>query len=241
MRIAIIDDKETDREYLQQMITSCFQEAGFPIGQTECFESGKEFLLHFKPGTYDMIFLDIYMNGINGIETAEQIRSQDSYTKLIFISISNDFASESYAVHADYYLLKSYEKKDFFRIFTRLNLTDFRKKRMVTLPGGRQILLHNILYTSFLGHYVTINQACAPALRIRCTQKDFEACLLPYPDFITCTRGMIVNLNEVSCLNSDHFVMNNGEHVPISRRRYPEIKQTYSDFLIAKIRREEPS
>lgn len=241
MRIAIIDDKETDREYLQQMITSCFQEAGFPIGQTECFESGKEFLLHFKPGTYDMIFLDIYMNGINGIETAEQIRSQDSYTKLIFISVSNDFASESYAVHADYYLLKPYEKKDFFRIFTRLNLTDFRKKRMVTLPGGRQILLHNILYTSFLGHYVTISQACAPALRIRCTQKDFEACLLPYPDFITCTRGMIVNLNEVSCLNSDHFVMNNGEHVPISRRRYPEIKQTYSDFLIAKIRREEPS
>lgn len=50
---------------------------------------------------------------------------------------------------------------------------------------------------------------------------------------------MIVNLNEVSSLNSDHFVMSNGERVPISRRRYPEIKQAYSDFLIAKIRRED--
>lgn len=241
MRIAIIDDTETDREYLQQMITSCFQEAGFPIGQTDFFKSGEEFLLHFKSGTYDMIFLDIYMSGINGIETAKQIRSEDSDTKLIFISVSNDFASESYAIHADYYLLKPFGKKDFLRIFTRLNLTDFRKKRMVTLPGGRQILLCNILYTSFSGHYVTIHQAYTPALRIRCTQKDFEACFLPHSDFITCTRGMIVNLNEVSCLNSDHFVMSNGEHVPISRRKYSEIKQTYSDFLITKIRREEPS
>lgn len=239
MNIAIIDDIEADREYLRQMITSCFQESGFPIGRIECFESGEDFLPGFKPDTYDMIFLDIYMKGINGIETAGQIRRQDSDTKLIFISVSNDFASESYDVRADYYLLKPYDKKDFSRILTRLNLTDFRKKRMVTLPGGQQIFLRHILYTSFLGHYVTIYQTYPPILRIRCTQKEFEACLLPYPDFITCTRGMIVNLNEVSSLNSDHFVMSNGERVPISRRRYPEIKQAYSDFLIAKIRRED--
>lgn len=241
MRIAIIDDIQTDREYLQQMITSCFPEAGFPIGQIECFETGEAFLLHFEQGTYDMVFLDIYMNGINGIETAEQIRRQDTDTKLIFISVSNDFASESYAVHADYYLLKPYDKKAFSQIFTRLNLTDFSKKRIVTLPGGQQILLHDILYTAFSGHYVTIYQTSRPALRIRCTQKEFETYLLPYPDFISCTRGMIVNLNEVSSLGPDHFVMTNEDYVPISRRRYPEIKQAYSDFLIAKIRREGPS
>lgn len=241
MRIAIIDDVQTDREYLQQMITSCFQESGFPIGQIECFESGEDFLLRFKPETFDLIFLDIYMNGINGIKTAEQIRSQDTDTKLIFISTSNDFASESYAVHADYYLLKPYGKKDFFRVLSRLNLTDFRKRRMVTLPGGHQLLLRSILYTSFLGHYVTIYQTDSHTLRIRCTQKEFETYLLPYPDFISCTKGMIVNLNEVSSLHSDYFVMSNGDRVPISRRKYQEIKQTYSDFLIAKLRREEQS
>lgn len=236
MRIAIIDDIKTDRDYLFDMIKSGFEDSGFPIHQITGFESGEEFLSSFEPDTYDLIFLDIYMKEINGIETAKQIRSLDAETRLVFISVSNDFASESYAVHADYYLRKPYGKKEFAQLLTRLNLLSLEKRRLFTLPNGLSILLRSILYTSFSGHYVTIYRVSEPVLQIRCTQKEFERRLLPYSGFVLCTKGMIANLNEVSKLNENYFVMTNGDHVPISRRKYPEVKQAYSDFLIEKLR-----
>lgn len=240
MRIAIIDDRKTDREYLSEMIYNCFRESDLSVSLITAFDSGELFLQDYEKGKYDLIFLDIYMpEGNNGIETARKIRETDSNVKLVFATVSNEFASESYAVAASYYLRKPFDHADIKQMITRLHLTEQETLETLTLPNGQILPLRSIVYTSFSGHYVTIHLISGEQLHIRYTQRDWENLLIAFPGFILCTKGIIVNLNEVKRLEATLFVMNNNDYVPISRRKYQAVKQTYSDFLIKKARRRE--
>ena len=110
MKIAIIDDLPTDQNTLLTVLPSCFQELGFSIIKLDIFSSGEALLETFQTGSYDILFMDIYMSGITGMETAQRIRELDTSVKIVFISTSNEFAAESYEVHADFYLLKPYSR-----------------------------------------------------------------------------------------------------------------------------------
>lgn len=236
MKIAVVDDIKTDRDKLSAIARVKFLERGFPVTVINSFDSGDALLEQFKAGRYDFIFLDIFMDGTNGIETAKKIRGQDRSVKLIFITYSNDFASESYDVQADYYLLKPYGDKDITRMLENLELSDFEAKRILALPDGQSVLLCSIIYTSFSGHYVTIHRNFGGPVRVRCTQSAFEHLLLSHYGFILCTKGILVNLREVYELDSNMFLMQNGEHVFISRRKYADVKKAYYDFLFQKTR-----
>lgn len=60
-------------------------------------------------------------------------------------------------------------------------------------------------------------------VQIRCTQKNFEKIIGPYPQLISSFKGVIVNLEQVDGIEEDRFRMKDGEFVPISRRKYGEI------------------
>lgn len=124
-------------------------------------------------------------------------------------------------------------------MIARLHPGGLENQETLTLPGGQTLSLISIVYSSFSGHYVTIHLISGEQLHIRYTQRDWESLLLAFPDFILCSKGIIVNLNEVKRLEATLFVMNNNDYVPISRRKYQTVKQTYSDFLIQKARRRE--
>lgn len=237
MRIAIIDDNKEDRDSLKEIIKKVFFDFGYSIDTINIYEDGQSFLENFVKDKYNFIFLDILMNTLNGIKIAKAIREKDKYSKLIFTSISNDFASESYYVHADGYLLKPIHMNDLSQVMEKFNLSDIYHQRMIHLPTEKTLFIHSILYTSFYGHYVTIHCKNQKQIKIRCTQKEIVQCFSLYSDFVTCTKGMIVNLNYVSQLNDDHFTMINGDMIPISRRNYQNVKQLYSDFWIDKIRK----
>lgn len=232
MRSAIIDDKKEDREYLRDMI-----EKYFPNSHIALFENGEALIQDFAKGQYDLIFLDIYMEGPRGIEIAKRIRELDEDVRLVFVSVSNDFASESYAVSASYYLKKPFSDTDVQRMTVRLCPEKAENRTAITLPNGKSLSLHTIIYTSYFGHYVTIHLTSGGQIQIRCTQKNWENLLLIYPSFILCTKGVIVNLEQVNKLENKLFIMKNNDYVSISRRKYPEIKQIYFDFLIEKTRK----
>lgn len=238
MNIAIVDDCESERDSLALMIQVVLQEKGFTVQKIDCFDNGEDFFDQFKIGRYDILFIDIYMNHMNGIEVSKKIRSMDSHVRLVLVSSSNDFASESYRVKADYYLLKPVAADQLADALNRMSMQEYHKRKMITLPGDKTVLLQSILYTSYFGHYVSIHIKNDDIVKVRMTQQMFEEILLPYPEFVVCTKGMLVNLNEVSRLESNCFLLSNGETVPISRRNYSKIKKNYSDFLIEKIRKD---
>ena len=125
MNIAIVDDRKTDSDRLVGFIDTYAEQHRLQWGAMDRFSSGEDFLGAFTPGKYDLIFLDIYMDGITGMETAKRIRQTDHDCRIIFITTSPEFAVESYNVNASFYLLKPIGKDGVFPPSTG---ADFRRQ-----------------------------------------------------------------------------------------------------------------
>lgn len=106
MKIAIVDDLKLDAEQLSHLILSYMKEHRIPTAAPEIFPNGETFLASFTVGSFDIVFLDIYMDGLSGMETAQKLRTLDASCRIVFVTTSPDFAVDSYDVNAAFYLLK---------------------------------------------------------------------------------------------------------------------------------------
>ena len=88
MNIAIIDDLKTDSDRLVELINTYMEQHRLQCRTMDLFSSGEAFLVTFTAGKYHLIFLDIYMDGITGMETAKRIRQTDHDCRIIFITTS---------------------------------------------------------------------------------------------------------------------------------------------------------
>jgi len=136
MRAAIIDDREDDRAVLFRELDSVLREKGYTVENIDTFTGGEEFLESYEKGKYDLIFFDIYMEGMNGIQAASEVRKSDRDVRLVFVTTSNDFAAESYSLRADYYLLKPFVHDDIVKALTIIDLADYERQRVVTFADG---------------------------------------------------------------------------------------------------------
>ena len=233
MKVAVVDDSMEDRELLAGTAEETLCALG--QGQTflQLFPSGEMLLKDFQPGKYELVFLDIFLEegALNGIGTAERLRALDSRVKLVFVTTSNDFASESYAVRADGYLLKPISRKALEGLLGRMLAAKEESETTVTLPDGQTVPARAILFTTCAGHYVT--------LTLRATQNAMAELLLACPDFVACNKGTLVNLSAVARLEEGRLLMSNGEYLPLSRRRAAEVKKAYFDYQIDDFRRGE--
>ncbi|MDO4648180.1 MAG: LytTR family DNA-binding domain-containing protein [Eubacteriales bacterium] len=233
MRIAIVDDNVNETAQLVSFLERQLDEKS----EWFCFPDGESFLLAWNPHDFDIIILDIYMKEILGIDVAKEIRKKDAEVCIVFCTTSNEFASESYEVEAGYYLRKPITEEGISLMLRKLNLEALKQTLSVTLSQGQRVLLQDILHTECSGHMITIHRKTDCALRVRMTQKNLEALLCQYPEFVSCSKGVIVNLNEVSCVNEYGFLLYNQTVVPISRRKMKEMKDAYADFLFQKLRK----
>ena len=78
----------------------------------DTYESGEEFLESGK--NYDLLFLDIDMKGMDGIETARKIRLRDKKLKIVYVTAYREYAGKAFSVHAFGYLLKPVKKERLF-------------------------------------------------------------------------------------------------------------------------------
>ena len=107
MHFAIVEDLAMDQEHLIRLIQENFKKYN-ETADFDCYESGEDFLEHFRPGLYHAVFMDIMLNkaGLNGIETSEKLRSIAERIPLIFITSERDYSLQGYRVHPLDYLLK---------------------------------------------------------------------------------------------------------------------------------------
>lgn len=238
LRIAITDDLNSEREKLSSAIAAPFEKVGLAIGNIDEFTSGEALLRQFSAGKYDLIFLDIYMGGISGVETAKRIRSIDKNVMLVFVTTSNKFASESYAVKANFYLLKPIRSDSIKQLAETLAQQMQNTRSVAALPDGTVIPLSSLVYTSCSGHYVNVYLVGSEPLKIRTTHKIMYEALSKYEGIISCNKGVLVSLANVAKLDGENFTMINGDTVPISRRKMTQIKNDYTRFVLNRIHSE---
>ena len=117
MNIAIVDDIPEETEPLKEYLAEYASVNKLDFSLEE-YESAEALLEDYRPFRYTMIFMDIYMEGMTGVEAAKKIRLTDSDTFLIFLTNSLEFMPEAFSLHAFEYMEKPV-KRD--RIFTILD------------------------------------------------------------------------------------------------------------------------
>lgn len=239
MRIAIVDDLAREAETLRRSIMTYIQASHAPAPDIVLFESGEALLADCREdgAVYDLVFMDIFMEGMTGISAAESLRHDfGSNLQLVFVSSSNDFAAESYRLRADYYLKKPYTDEDIRHMFSCLDLAEFRKNRYVTLPKTGRVMLSQIIYTEYHQHVITLFLEDGSTRKERMGQADLENLLCTDEDFCICNRGIIVNLTKAERLEGGMLIMQSGDCIPVSRRRENAVREQLADSLFRNAR-----
>lgn len=236
MNIAIIDDCMADRLHLIKCLKLEAKKAMISI-RFEEYGSGEKFLNQSLLPTLDAVFLDIYMNEIDGIEVAKQLRLVNSSCQIIFVSASSKFAVQSYEVRAFYYILKPFTALEIAHVLTLLDHNLKKSSHYIKVKTGKawiKVFLSDLIYVDYSNHYIflhTENQVINTHLNFQ----DIEKVLLVYLEFICCYRCIIVNMNAISKVDGFFFLLTNGEYIPINRKRANEIKTHYYDYLLGRI------
>lgn len=236
MRAAIIDDLATCRKEIRSCLYRYLEEnyAGeTPIIQE--FESGEDFLSREPKDTWDIIFIDQYMEGLSGIKTAEKIRGWDKFVTLVFVTTSLDHAIESFSVRASGYLVKPYSYHQFEKMMELARLDKIRSARFISVEKNK-VLLREILWCGQNGHYVEVHTDKRGVFRFRLPFGEFTKRLTPYPQFLTCYKGCIVNMERAERIDALDFVMDTGEKVPFSGRDRKKIETLFDEYMFQRER-----
>ncbi len=238
MKIAIVENNTNDIDILVEKLNNYFEKKQTTLPNISIFTSGEEFLSKYALGAFDTIFTDIFMGELSGVDMMYRLRKIDTNAKVVFCSTSNEFATESYDVGAVGYIKKPITSDAIENVLGKILNTNQKSMDYVTLPNNRKIILKNIVFTQHNNHYIYINNLVGEVVKIRLTQGEFEDYVKDYKYIITCSKGIMVNLFEVTNMDKDKFFMSNGATVPISRRKYKEVSKKYTKFLFEKVRNE---
>lgn len=229
MKIAVCDDERLLREQIREWIRRYR-----PDCRIEMFATGQELL--DRKEQFDIIFLDIQMDGINGIETARKLRESARFsqeTVLIFVTGAKEYVFEAFDVSAFHYLLKPIEETKFAEILERALREAERgrqKSPLLVKAGDRKIAVDKsqILYVESIRRKAAIHTV-KKTLEVYADMGELEEQL--GEDFYRCHRGYLVNLAYIEEYGSDSITLTNGECIYLSRRKYGEFVKTYMHFL----------
>lgn len=242
MNIAIIDDSVVDQrilaDYLHTFFSLNFTDIPY---STHLYLSGEDFLKSFTKHSYDLIFMDYYMKSLSGLETAKVIRSTDKQALLFFTTFSCDYAIDCYKVKASGYLVKPYSYDDFAELVALSDIDQFKELQFIEVRNGMEkirVLIKDIIYCDISGHYTQIHTKDNGLRRIRMTFSELLGLLMPYPEFLACYRGCLINMNHIVRIDDLNFLMQGGERIPFRKKEQAKIMDTYSEFLFDRVRNE---
>ena len=228
-RIAIVEDEAAVREQLAGYVQRYTRQYGTQFEVT-MFTDGVEILEDYRP-VYDIIFLDVEMQHLDGMETARRIRELDSDVLLIFITNMAQYAIRGYAVDALDYVLKPVS---YFAFSQRLNRAISRMKKReqkvitVNIKGGAvRINIANIYYIESQGHNLVLHTILGD-YESAGTMKEVEEKLQGL-NFCRGNKGYLINLQHVEGLQDGCAVVK-GEPLLLSRSRRKDFMEALTNY-----------
>lgn len=234
LRIAICDDSPSDLNRINDMLMH-FLESHNIEHEVDLSPNGHALLE--SPISYDLILLDIEMEGKNGIEIAQELRTFNTDSKIVFItnSTSIDHLQEGYKVKADRYLVKPINQQEFnFEINSVIKdqLVD-NKFILDKRISPYKLYLKDIIYIEFYNRKTIIHMN-DQKISTYIALKEWISLLEDY-HFSQCHKGYIVNLSFIQHMNTETLTLLNNEHLPLGRKYKDKLKLDYYTFIGEKV------
>ena len=227
MDIAVVDDEKAIREHICGLV-----EEQQPESRIEAYATGEELLASGK--RFDIVFLDIQMEGMNGIEAARCLREKNANlgvedTVLVFITGIRDYVFDAFDLYAFQYLLKPIDEDKFAEVLERAVREAVKKKeRRVLFIKSRNLTLDQseILYIESRAKKVEIHtKGAAQAIEIYAAMDELEGQL--GENFYRCHRAYIVNMDCITEYDGESITLTGGDRVYLTKKKYGEFVKAY--------------
>lgn len=230
INIAICDDEPYMSEKIKELATAFFQKKN--IDTAVCtFSSGRELLTY--AGTMDILFLDIQMEGIDGMETACRLRSHNFKGFLIFITVLREMVFQSFEVQAFDYLLKPLKAEQFEKTMERLyqSMENASKRRLLVRKGNESsiVFFDEIIYCEVIDRKVYLHLKASAVVDYYEKIERLEEIL--DKRFYRCHRSYLINLKYLKSFRDGTAFLEGGGEVPVSRLRAREFSEVILQYM----------
>lgn len=233
IQIAIVDDESRQIKIIQQSIQNFFRQKNRADDyRMDTFHSGESLIMSSR--LYDLIFLDIQMNGMDGIETAKKIRTWDRKVCVIYVSNYTEKMAASFTVHPFSFLSKPIRQSDIYK-----NLEDFLlytqpeepKTRLVfqTLEEQISVNMEDIFYFEYGQNRRVKVVATTGTWYLSSSMKNLEKQMQSY-GFLVPHKSFLVNPRQILSFGAE-IEMKNHEMIPIAKNRRKQVHEQISAYL----------
>lgn len=230
LQVAVCDDELLECLHIEARIRVLAEELKIPCS-IEHFCSGRELLNALD--RFDLIFLDILMDGMDGMETARRCRERSFDKLLVFLTSSRRYVFDAYDVEAFHYLVKPVEEEKLKNVLQRAAEKERGASRDYILVSRerkrRKFFLDHILYFEIWGRQVEVHgeeENFTYYERIGVLEEQLKG-----KGFFRCHKSYLLNLRHVDMYDRQEAVLDNGERIVIAKRRYEDFCQAILAYM----------
>jgi DNA-binding LytR/AlgR family response regulator len=236
MRVAVCEDEDKYTEQLIKYINEWAEEKNIHV---EIFThiTAEKFLYEWEDSEdYDMLFLDIKMGSISGMELAKIIRKTNKDVAIVFATNMKEYAIKGYSVDAMQYLLKPVRKEECFTCLNRVYHSDRIKKYFIFTDLDKTIRIphEDIIYIEKFAHNATMVTANGEYT----FRKTISQLLEELNDdlFVQCHKSYIINIRYMESLSKNFAVMSNDSKIPLSKNTVKDINERFYKYNVSRVR-----
>ena len=241
MKIVICEDEYKFSEQLTDYINEWANEKSVFV-EIFTFITAERFLYEWEDTEdYDIIFLDIKMGNLSGMDLAKLIRKNNTDIPIVFTTNMKEYVFKGYSVSAMQYLLKPVKKEDCFKCLNEVLKSNKTKKYYIIndLEKTVKIPTTDIIYIEMYSHTATmVTITTKYEFRKTMTQIMEE---LDDKLFIKCHKSFIINIRHVESVYRNYIIMTNNEEIPLKRNSMDEINDLFIKYNTNKFRDEQSS
>lgn len=230
--IAIIEDNDRDAKALEDCLARFQNEEGQTFKVTR-FRDGME-LIDGKRFDFDILYMDIEMPLLGGMETAESLRNAGCRATLVFVTNMAQYAIHGYRVEAADFVLKPIRYASFAtmlkKLLSRMPKEEGSEIALFSNKGVKKVSLNTVRYIESEGHKLTFHTETDVIEDWGSMKKVLAA--LPADRFVRCNNSYIIHLGYVKEIKVQSVLLDNGDELIVSRNRRKELLDAYRDYLL---------
>lgn len=232
INIAIVEDEKVQAEILEKYVLKWAREKNIRAIIKKFYNAESFEFSWSMDKRYDVILLDIQMEGQNGVELAKKIRKKDDILNIIFITGIADYIGVGYDVSALNYLIKPIKKEKLCECLDKC-ITKIPKRQnsilLDTKRGIERVIQSDIVYIEAFAHFIeinTINNKYMVKKKISAIEKELDQSI-----FVRCHRSYIVGAKYIKRIKGNQLELDNGDVIPVSRRRYSNTNMAFIKYF----------
>lgn len=229
LKIGVCDDEKVIHEIMTKIIEDYSEKSELDCSVT-CYMSGVELIDSKDIEKIDVLFLDIEMPELDGVETAYKLNQMNNHCRIIMLTSKVERFKDAFKIGAFRFVTKPIEAKEIFEALDDVRNRMLGMKMMELHRDGR---VYSVLQRDI--SYVMSDRTSSYIFTKKYDYRSEESLTwweeqLDSGLFIRCHKGYIVNISMIANICKNELQLTTGERVPVARRRFAEVEQQLMEY-----------